>query len=170
MSVATTPPAFRRSLPTWGGKREGTLTLSSTGAQLCSALPNEETMEAHRTQAAAGPADFPLFPARSSACAAPAPAPPPSSQEPGPSMLPRFSQATRSGLPFIGAAANERSPFLLPALPANRRSPCVIFGSSAALGYIRCFWLFQGLLARNQRRCFFFRVRSCSGCFRLPDD
>lgn len=128
------------------------------------------TLWKHRTPEAAAPADFPLFPARSSACAAPAPAPPPSSQEPGPSTLPRFSPATRSGLHFIGATPNKRSPFLLPALPANRRSPCVIFGYSAALGYIRRCWLFQTLLARSQRRCFFFRVRSRSGCFRLPDD
>lgn len=99
----------------------------------------------------------------------PSPRPPPGSQEPAPLPLPRFSPATRSGLPFIGTAANERSPFLLPARPANRRAPCVIFGCSAALGYFRCCWLFQGLLARSQRSCFFFRVRSRSGCFRLPD-
>lgn len=99
----------------------------------------------------------------------PSPRPPPGSQEPAPLPLPRFSPATRSGLPFIGTAANERSPFLLPARPANRRAPCVIFGCSAALGYFRCCWLFQGLLARSRRSCFFFRVRSRSGCFRLPD-
>ncbi|KAJ8778452.1 hypothetical protein J1605_013639 [Eschrichtius robustus] len=84
--------------------------------------------------------------------------------EPAARQLPRFSPATRSGLPFIGAAANESSLFLLPAHPANRRAPCVIFGSSGALGYFRCCWHFQGLFARSRRRCFFF-----SGFGAVPD-
>lgn len=143
--------------------------LSSYGTLFGSYLPNSEATEAPRTPATTAPADFPLFPAGSSARAALAPAPRPSSQEPAPGPLPRFFPATRSGLLFIDATANERSPFLLPARPANRRAPCVIFGSSTSLGYFRCCWLFQGLVARSQRRCFFFRVRSRSGCFRLPD-
>lgn len=147
------------------GKLPTALLLWNTGSN----LPNSEATEAHRTPATTAPAYFPLFPVCSSARAALAPAPPPSSQEPAPRPLPRFSPTTHSGLPFIDATANERSPFLLPARPANRRAPCVIFGSSTSLGYFRCCWLFQGLLARSLRRCFFFRVRSRSGCFRLPD-
>ena len=135
---------------------EGDTKLYSYGTLFGSDLPNSEATEAHGTPATTAPVDFPLFPARSSARAALAPAPPPSSQEPAPRQLPRFSPATRSGLPFIDATTNERSPFLLPARPANRRAPCVIFGSSTSLGYFRCCWLFQGLLARSQRRCFFF--------------
>ena len=157
--MASTPPTFQRELPTGGWKE----TLSSTPMEHCSApiyptrrLQSTRTRQTTRTPATTAPVDFPLFPARSSARAALAPAPPPSSQEPAPRQLPRFSPATRSGLPFIDATTNERSPFLLPARPANRRAPSVIFGSSTSLGYFRCCWLFQGLLARSQRRCFFF--------------
>lgn len=167
VSVAAKPSTFQRELPTgWSEERRR---LSCPGVQFGSDPPNLEAIEAHRTRAAVAQADFLLFSARSSARATLAPAPPPSSQEPAPSPLPRFSTATRSGLPFIGVVANEDSPCLLPARLANPRAPCVIFGSSAALGYFRCCWLFQGLLVRSQRRFFFFRVRSRSGCSRVPD-
>lgn len=151
--MASTPPTFQRELPTGGWKE----TLSSTPMEHCS-VPLYPTRRPRKHTERRRQQHQLIFrsPARSSARAALAPAPPPSSQEPAPRPLPRFSPATRSGLPFIDATTNERSPFLLPARPANRRAPCVIFGSSTSLGYFRCCWLFQGLLARSQRRCFFF--------------
>lgn len=84
------------------------------------------------------------------------PAPPPQHRNKHPTGSRASLLPSAGGLPFIGASANERAPFLLPAHPANRRSLGVIFGSSAALGDFRCCWLFQELLSRSPRRCFFF--------------
>ncbi|XP_063114209.1 ADP-ribosylation factor-like protein 15 isoform X2 [Cavia porcellus] len=53
--------------------------------------------------------------------------------------------------------------FFCPPPLANHRLLCVTFGSSAALGYFRCCWLFQELLACSLRRCFF------SGFGAVPD-
>lgn len=165
--MATTPPDS--GLASYRGW-EGTPRFLCTGAQFGSALPRIGGYGSTQNSGSCSTGIFSALPGSLFRLRSPSPRPPPpSSQEPAPWPLPRFSPATRSGPLFIGTAANERSPFLLPARPANRRAPCVIFGCSAALGYFRCCWLFQGLLARSQRSCFFFRVRSRSGCFRLPD-
>lgn len=98
------------------------------------AVPNWEAVE---TQNSGGDSTsrFSALLALSSACTTPTPAAPPQPRllrsphtNPHPPPLPRFSLTTDWGLPFIGAAANERASFLLPSRLANRRAPCVISG------------------------------------------
>lgn len=170
VSVATTPPTFQRELPT--GWWEETLRLSRTGAQLGSDLPNLETTEAHRIRAATAPApaDFPLFPSRSSARAALAPAPSTLltgiSSPAAPASLPSHPQRptfyrrySQWALSFPSARPSGQSPRPL----CNLR----------LLGCSRLFSLllaFSGAVrSQPETLLFFFRVRSRSGCSRLPD-
>lgn len=168
VSVATTPPTFQCELPT--GWWEETLRLSRTAAQLGSDLPNLGTTEAHRIRAATAPADFPLFPSRSSARAALAPAPSALltgiSSPTAPAFLPSHPQRpafyrrySQWALSFPSARPSGQSPRPL----CNLR----------LLGCSRLFSLllaFSGAVrSQPETLLFFFRVRSRSGCSRLPD-
>lgn len=126
-------------------------------------LPKHEAAEAQRAAAARHqptfrPARIALPPAGPS----PPPLRPPCRHRP-----PHRSRASpwpaRRGLPFIGAAANERSPLPLPARPTNRRAPCVIFGRSRLFSLLLAF---PGL-ARSQPETLLFFFFPGSESFRM---
>lgn len=146
----------------WGEKRPYR---GPPGRPVLAALPKEEALEAQGSGDRT--ADFPpLPPALPPAPPQPPPPPPPPrpalSRETSARQLPRFLAAPRSGLLFIGAAANQRAALPRPA-PRPITAP---WGRRRLLGGARLFswWLaLQGLLARSPRRRFF------SGFGDVPD-